>query len=254
MSANFTYGAVVDGTFYSNRMERRLTAPTDNGIYSLDMDADDFWSTLTIANIQDAVSFFRKASKIHVIRGVSFHNGLIPENPVAFTKIPIAVMDGIFEEFEYVEVAIIKNRFCYFLQTLAGNEAYALMDIKERFEKGKTIADLKGLTPPMRVVFSFHSLEKKHKEELEPLNVIKSSFADSGANIRKIKPVAMGYEVIWELDGYTINTLLNKNYRVIEAGFCVSGDDRVLTARSVANVLKTYVEDGDHVHIMRVAS
>jgi hypothetical protein len=253
MATNLIYGVVVDGTFYSNRIERKAEGKVDNGIYSVNMDVDDFWSTLELANIVDAVAFFRKASRIRVLRGVSFHNGMIPDNPVAFAKIPLEVKDGQFEEFEYVEAAILKDKVNYFIQTLATNESYALMDLKTCFDKNGDVTKLKNLTPPMRIVYGFHMLEKKRKEEQEPVNAITSRMTASGAEVVSIRPdrLTKGFEVIWKLMGHTINTLLDKNFRVIEAGFCVSGYDRTQSASSLPNLLKTYRKEGSHIHILR---
>ena len=93
MGNNLIYGVVLKNILYSNRMESRVSN-TPNGIYSLDMDADDFRSTLTIADITEAKKYFNKASTIKIIRGLSFHDGIIPVNPVAYKKIPIKIVDA----------------------------------------------------------------------------------------------------------------------------------------------------------------
>ena len=251
MSASIIYGVVYNGTLYSNRIERPVGRSCDNGIYSLDMEAEDFWSTLTLANIVDAIAFFRKASRISVIRGISFHNGVIPDNPVAFAKIPLKVEDSQSEEYEYVEVANVRNRFCYFLQTLATKETYALMDVKECFEKEGDITKIKDVTPAMRMAYSFHMLERKRRDAEEPQNFIKESLRLSGAEMIRLVKRARGYEVTWRLGGHVINTMFGFNYRVLEAGFCVSGYDKDHTIRSLPSLLQGYVEEGSYIHLMR---
>jgi hypothetical protein len=263
MSNDYIYGVVVKNVLYSNRMELRVNQ--DNGIYSMDMSQDDFKETLAPANIEDARKFFGKASKISVVRGISFHEGFIPENSISYPKIPIKVTDATYDEFEEVEVAFIRGKVCYFLQTVNTAKAYPLIDLKERLEakdvwvgknlvqKSSNISDIKGVTPEMRIVYTFHLLEKKRKEMEEPINAIKIIMENSGAKVQWVKKVNRGFEVLWDSSGWTMNTLLDKNYRVIEAGFCVSGHDDTQSASSIVRLLEDYVEDGhSYVHHTRV--
>ena len=251
MESNHIYGVVVNNVFYSNRVE--LPVNKDNGIYSMDMSQDDFRETLTPANIEDARKFFGKASKISIIHGISFHNGLIPENPIKYPKLPLKIIDATYDEFEEVEVAFVRGKVCYFLQTINTAKAYTLSDLKERLESKSPskFDDIKGVTPEMRVVYTFHLLEKKRKETEEPVNAIKIIMANSGAVVKSVKKVNRGFEVVWNASGWDINTLLDKQFRVIEAGFCVSGHDKSQSATSVVKLLNDYVEDGSYVHITR---
>lgn len=263
MSDHFIYGVVVKHIFYSNRIQIRVDQ--DNGIYSMDMSKDDFTETLAPANIEDARKYFSKASKVSIIRGVSFHDGLIPENPVAYSKIPLKVTDATYDEFEEVEVAFIRGKICYFLQTVNTAKAYPLSDLKERLEakdvwvgaklvqKSHNISDIKDVTPEMRIVYTFHLLEKKKKEMEEPVNAIKIIMTNSGAEVHSVKKVNRGYEVVWSGSGWKMNTLLDNNFRVLEAGFCVSGYDETQSASSVVKLLEDYVGDGhSYVHHTRV--
>lgn len=259
MSNSYTYGVVVGKTFFSDRIKRRVEV--ENGIYSLDKTADNLWSTLALADITEATKFFRRNNRFLVVRGVSFHNGFVPDNPVRFPKIPISVIDGQFEEFEYIET-IIGEFGCYYLQSLATQETYSLIEIKECFEKNTSTTGLKNLTPPMRVVYSFHCIEQlkiqqkklakeQAEREKEPINVIRKRLEESGATVISIKAKRNGFEVVWELEDETINSLVSMDYRIIEAGFCTSGGDRSQSITSVPNLLKTYKEDGSWIHKTR---
>lgn len=253
MESNCIYGVIVKNILYSNRMEFKINH--DNGIYSMDMSSDDFKSTLSPANIEDARKFFSKASKISIIRGISFHDGIVPENPVSYPKIPIKVIDATYDDFEEVEVAILKNKICYFLQTISTAKAYPLLDLKEKLESKNlsNIDEINGVTPEMRMVYTFHLLEKRRKEMEEPVNAIKKIMSDSGAIVKSVKKVNRGYEVLWSSSGFNINTLLDKNFSVIEAGFCVSRHDKTQSARSVIKLLEDYTTDGhSHVNITRI--
>jgi len=86
----------------------------------------------------------------------------------------------------------------------------------------------------------------------EPVNAIKIMMAECGAEVEQVVKKNIGFEVTWKLHGHKIRTLLDKNFKVMEAGYCVSGYDRTQSAKSVVNLLKDYVEDGDGVVITRV--
>jgi hypothetical protein len=251
--SNFVYGVVADGVWYSNRSEFKMRG-VENGIYSMDMDEDDFRGTLVPANIDDARKFFSKASKVKLIRGISFHDGIVPENPVSYDKVPIKVQDPNYDEFEEIEVALLKNKVCYFLQIVYGNKSYALMDVKEAFESKKTLDNIKDVTPEIRIVYTFHWIERRQeelrKELLEPQKAIRRIMAEGGAEVEFVKKNNRGFEVQWEAAGHTINTQLDKDYRVVEAGFCVSNWDGTQSARSLVNVLNDYV-DNEHVYKTR---
>ena len=158
------YGLVVDGMFYSNRMEIRVGRETANGIYSMDMSQEDFKASLTPADFDSAVKSLRKASKFRIVRGVTFHDGFIPEDPVKFPHVPIKVMDAVYDEFEEVEVAMFQNGICYFLRLVTTGKAYPLMDVKSRFEEeAGSIDDIKGVSPEVRVVYTYHVVEREEQ-------------------------------------------------------------------------------------------
>lgn len=250
---NLIYGVIVDNFLYSNRMEFRLRKNLPNGIYSINMSSDDFHETLEPANIEDARKYFSNASKVLIIRGISFHDGVVPENPVVYDKIPIKVIDATYDEFEEIEVAILRNKICYYIQTVSTKKLYTLMDLKEAvsLEKITDVKNIKDVTPEMKIVYSFHILERKRKELEEPVNLIKSVMGASGAEVISVTKNNHGFEVVWKVGRNTIHTALDKQFRVSHGGFCMSGYDNTQTAGSIVNVLKDYVKDGSYIHITR---
>lgn len=262
MSQEFTYGIVLNNVFYSNRIEIKLSNSYPNGIYSMDMNVDDFRSSLAPANIQDAIKYFRKSSNLKVIRGIGFHDGIVPENPISYTQIPIKITDATYDDFDEVEAVVLKNGVCYFLQTLNTVKSYPIIEVKEILEKdGGKIDGVRGVTPDIRIAYMFNIMEvmerkkaeaeeKRKKEMSEPVNYIRSVMEYGGAKVLSVKKVNRGFEVAWESDGYTISTLMDNNYRVIYAGFCVSGYDNTQSASSVVKVLKDYVKR-EHVTVTR---
>lgn len=234
------YGVVVGGTFHSGRMTRKLRRVTANGIYAMDMGADDFESTLLPADMSEASSYFRKASRLEVIRGVSFKDGFIPENPVAYPEVPIRVIDPTYDEFEEVEVVLVKPAGHYFLRTVETANAYPLMELKDRIgskDKAK-FSDIKGVTPAMRVAYALHLIELNKKEELEPQVAVRRMMEETGAKVAKVEANNRGFVVSWSFDKYNFVTIFDKQLKVVNAGYCVRNQDKLLSPRSIVNVLK----------------
>lgn len=267
---NLIYGAINNNVFYSNRSEIKLRALFENGIYSMDMDEDDFKSTITIADINDARAYFKKASNIEILRGITLNDGIIPENPIGFKRIPIRVKDPSWDNFEEYDIVKIKNIY-YPLQSVSTKKAYSLIDVQDLIKNKnyEGINSLKDITPDIRVAFTFAVVEirleeqRRMEEELAklreeqrkldmiPANYLKRVLEETGAEVISVKKINRGFEVFWKSNGHTINTLFDKDFAVIEAGFCVSGYDKTQSAHSVANLLQQYVEDGDYIHKTR---
>jgi len=57
--------------------------------------------------------------------------------------------------------------------------------------------------------------------------------------------------VYWDAEDRNFVTILNKDFRVVHAGFCVSGYDDTQTIGSLVNLLKTYINDGESIHLTR---
>lgn len=250
---NLVYGIVQNGLFFSTRIEKKLGVSCPNGIYSIDVDHSDFWATLSPASsIEDARRYFVKTSNMQVVRGISFHDCFIPENPIKFSKLPVKVNDATYDEFEIIDAVNVKGKFYYFLQTVSTEKSYVLMDIRNILDENKKSIDgVKGVSPDIRILFSFHVLEKIKKEQLEPIKQIEAIMRASGADVQSVKQKNTGFEVIWKIGSTKINTWLNKDFRVIEAGFCTSGNDKTQTAHSLPNLLSEYKKDGSHFAITR---
>ncbi len=206
----------------------------------MDMSAEDFFATLAPAPIQDAVKYFRRSNKMAVIRGVSFKDGFVPENPVACPSVPISVIDPTYDDFEEIEVVRFNQDAHYFLQSIEGQKAYVLMELKAEMEakKPRAIGEFKGITPEMRVIYTLHLIERKRREEKEPAVAVKLMMEEVGATVEKVKATNRGFEVVWKFDKYRFVTLFDKKLQVVNAGYCVRNQDKILSPRSIVNVLK----------------
>lgn len=265
--SSFVYGLVFHNKFISQRMnldlKKHFSENVDNGIYQMDMEEDDFAKTLELADIDNAIAYFKKHSKFQVIRGISFKSGFIPQNPVKYKGIPIFVNDANFDDFEEIDVLYI-NGIYYFLQNVYTNNAYPLLEAKdicqEMIEKDSVdvCIDVKDSTPEIRLAIMLNKMEVSHeinkrkiKESKNIETYAKEIFEHCGANVISVKKKNYGIEIVWEYEGNSINSLVSEDLNVIEAGFCMSGYDRTQSAHSVVNVMKEYIEGGDYIYKTR---
>jgi hypothetical protein len=100
----------------------------------------------------------------------------------------------------------------------------------------------------MRVVYALHLMEIRHKERVEPIEAIRATMTGLGVKVAGVKKTNRGFTVSWEFEGHRMVTMLDKQFRVVNAGYCVNHNDRILSMRSVVNVLKDGVRDGERIN------
>jgi hypothetical protein len=268
--SNLTYGVVVGNVFYSGRMTRSLGSDQPNGIYSMDMSIDDFESSLTPADVSDATKAFRKYNTMAVIRGVTFKDCIVPSNPVIYPTIPLKVIDATYDDFEEVDVVKFSANGYYFLQSVETQQTYALMDLKAGLEAkpNKEPSYYKGSSPEAKIAYILHLAEIKREEDRlkqeaadiarkaqqKPIDSIRSMMVEVGAEVYNVKQTNRGFEVSWGFDRHRLTTIFDKDLKVANAGYCVNGNDRVLSGRSIVNLLKDGIRQGEHIHLTLSAS
>lgn len=138
-----------------------------------------------------------------------------------------------------------------------------LWKTKELFDEGKSIHKVPGITPELRLLYTLYSFDKiKREQELAKLaqeeflrsltGRLKSSIELAGGIYIDHREVARGrIEVDWKLGRKEFNTLLNSDFSVIEAGVCVSGDDRRHNISSLVNRVSDFEDEGSYYEILR---
>ena len=118
------------------------------------------------------------------------------------------------------------------------------MDLKQIFES-KTpaaIGKVKGITPEIRLAYTFHLIERKKKEVEEPVKAVKRIMEESGAKVESVTKNNRGYMVKWSSNDYNIITQIDNKFKVVHAGFCTSSYDHTQSARSVVHLLRDYAD------------
>jgi hypothetical protein len=261
--SKLTYGAVLDGTFFSDNM--RVNVSVDDGFYSIDVESDEYLDSIQPADMIEFNNYVKKAKRMNYIYGYSFLDKFIPMNCINW-KLPVEIRNSVADDWEIIKVLQITEnpgifKFIYF-ESVFNNLTPKLLELKDLFNAGKNIIGIKDVTPEMRLLFSFHLFEKQKKEiELQKLKEaefrktvggrLKTIIEATGGTLIEYKTMNRGYEVVWEYANERFNTWTDKNFHVIEAGVCVDGHDKIHSMSSIINVVKLGVEEGIRFHKTR---
>jgi hypothetical protein len=245
------HGVVIDNVFYSNATKLK-NVNVQNGFYNLDIENDLPVSTIKPTFPDELDAFVRKSKSMWYVNGYSFKNGFIPENVMAWKKytLPIYVNLTMANEWEHIKVLFISpaNLFVY-VTTLQNQLSFILFELQEAFNLDRSANTVKGATPEMKMIYTFHNMEKIKLLQSEKLKTIEGKLAyiieQSGGKLVSYKEITgIGYQIIWQSAGEKIETVIDKDFKVIEAGFCVSGYDNTQSMSSVVKVLNDYKHEG----------
>ena len=144
---------------------------------------------------------------------------------------------------------------------------FSIFEIRNSFEDERPIDDLKGVTPELRTLFLFHTLErdqqkailaeaqraaaeqKQAADEQERMKDVAYrltvTFNRAGANILKYSLSGTNLIVDWELNGsgQRFNSVIDSRTGMVrECGYCCSGDDRRLNMTALVKLAEDYNE------------
>jgi hypothetical protein len=259
------YGIVLKNTFYSNNAKYRLSN-VDDGIYAIDIMADNIVDSIVPADMNEFEKYVKTSAKMNFIYGISFKDGFVPLNIIKWKNhnLPIKLSNTVSDDWEIIKILhIYHENIFFYIENSMNNLSMKLLELKEIFDENKSLNDIKGVTPEMRFIFSLHLFAKAQEEiEFQKLKEeeyrqtaegrIKTIIERSQGQLISFKEhINRGYEINWTAKGETINTLVNYQFAVIEAGFCVSGYDKTQSLSSVVNLLKDYKEEGSHINKTR---
>lgn len=161
----------------------------------------------------------------------------------------------------------------YFYKESPGYHRETLKAIKDCFEKGKPIKDIKGVTPEERLLFiiarlyqnsydAFKEFERTMVAESVRQKALEKFQLDIGVRLRNVIDSAggtyirhskrgNGYLVTWEVGGQTVKTQINDSMRIINAGFCLNGDDEKHSMSSITLLAQLFQQGGRRLYITR---
>jgi hypothetical protein len=210
-------------------------------------------------------------SKKYIIKGYTYNNNIIFQNfDVGQRKLGANVFAplllNMLPTFSSIEAIIWEDKNIYYYKP--NYTDMLIYRLKQACTDSLNIESFKGMTPELKILYLFHSLEKERiKEEQERIKrrhdkekFLKTlpgrlalTFARVGATITNYSLAGDRVTVDWQFDDGSgkFNSVLDSDtFRVIEAGFCLSGDDKRHSATSMIELAKSYNEE-NVLHITR---
>lgn len=263
---------VVKQGFQYNRKKYLVPDALVDGWYKVAIQGNNA-KVLSVAVIEMDREFAEQLSKNSkaILKGFTYHNNFIPQNfDVAKRNSLVGVMTPLLfnnvPTFSSIEAILWEDKNLYYYRpNYSDARIYVL---RRSCDEDADITILKGITPEQRTLYVFHNIEKiKIREEQERVLKEKEleafrqtlqgrlilAFSRVNAKIIKYSVAGNRVEVHWELRDYSQlfkSVIEADTLRVIEAGYCMSGDDRNHNVHSMVELVKDYIDD-DVLHITR---
>jgi hypothetical protein len=228
--------------------------------------AEDGWHLVEVkGNEAKAIEPYYGQETIKSLAGFSFNQQFIPASLDVFRR-KFGMMQSLAhlrfccpETFAAIRVVEWDGHF-YFLEP--DYSSFAIYDVKAKFDAEESLEGMKGLTPELRMVYLFHSLQRKQVQEALaaaeaeaeaeriknsfPMR-LKARFDAAGAVMLNYSLNSRHVVVDWEIPGmpHKYNTVLDRDsFMILEAGYCMSGDDRRHNITSLVKTAQDYEERG----------
>jgi hypothetical protein len=245
------------------------------------INATDGWYTVKLdgnsASVVEPLYMFNEVeSKYDVVKGYSYNNSLIFHNfDVAKRKWSFQLSKELHfnksQSFTAIKAVVWENNEVYFTESDYSN--FKIFEIKAAYDEDKNLDHLKGVTQELRTVFLFHTLEREQLRAMELLRLeelaederrkreaelmatvqgrLQVMFSRAGARVTKYNISGTRITVDWEMDGRKFNSVIDSiTFKVIEAGYCMSGEDTNHNITSLVKLAEDYEEQG-LIHITR---
>jgi len=245
---------IVDGCFQYNRKKYTMCDAHIYGWYKVKLNGNECGC---IEGVSPEIEF----PKAKTIKGYTYNNNLIFQNfDVGKRKLGIDMMTVLHfntaPTFSAVK-AILWEDNCLYYYSVNYEDAF-IYDVKSEFDNDRSIIEKKGVTPELKTLYLFHSLEKeairkadekviydkKVKEWAESLpGRLALAFGNVGSKVLEYSITGNRLFVDWQLEetGRTYNSVLDAStFQTIEAGFCTSGGDRKFNVTSMVLTAKEY--------------
>ena len=141
-----------------------------------------------------------------------------------------------------------------------------LKELRGYYDENKSLSGLQGITPELRYYFLLLQLQKGFLQAFKPIrdgyviskdrevalqkliklevgDIIRSSIISAGGKFLRHHLVGENYLVEWKIGGQLVKSVIKKDLRLINAGFCLSGYDKDHSLNSIVNLAKLFQED-----------
>jgi len=167
--------------------------------------------------------------------------------------------------FETVEVVLWEDGRFYFHETILPKNKKTIQEIKESFESEASISKIVGVTPELRYYFLLASLQRQsvraaeemekfqlseieRKKRVEEFNAtfpgrLRDTVEKAGGKLVRYSKHGRGYLVEWRIGRQLVKSTIRDDMRIINAGFCLSNDDKRHSVSSIVQLAKLFQKD-----------
>lgn len=230
------------------------------------------WYLVTIKNNEIlAAEPYSGEFKYDYALGYTYNNMIIFQNfDVAKRKwgfnLQVDLNFNTAETFSTIKAVVWEDKRVYY--TEPNYSDYRMYEVKDIYDKEEPIADAKGITPELRTLFLFHSIEREnfrifqakqmaaeeHQKRMQELPYrLQHQCSYAGAELLNYKVEGFKIIIDWKLPGsnYRYNSEIDsRTFMTINAGYCMSGGDKIHNLTSLIKTAEEYEERGV-VHITR---
>ena len=252
--------------------KKKYSVKSENGWFKVVLNGNKARAISPVYSFQEIESHLKPA------RGYSYNNNIVFNNfDVAKRKWGFEVIQPLHfnssQSFNSIKAVVWEDKKVYF--TEPDYSDFKIFEVKSCFENESLIESLKGITPEIRSTFIFHSIERDQLREMEKIRLVhlaekdraererqmmatvqgrlKVTFERAGARLMSYNISGKRITVDWEINGsgQMYNSVIDADtFKVIEAGYCMSGEDRKHNITSMVKLAEDY-EENDLTYITR---
>lgn len=164
------------------------------------------------------------------------------------------------------------NRFYYFEED-SKTQRSLLNQARGAFESEQPITNIKEVTPEIRYLFLILSLQRQSYREVQELERLRLSQAekekrikefqntfagrlqktveDAGGKLVRFHKSGRGWMVTWKIGEQVVKSTIRDNFSIINAGFCLSGDDKSHSMASLVMLAKMFQTEEGSLYLTR---
>jgi len=242
---------IISGTFKYKGKKYNISF-SESGWYEVEIKGND------CRKISQTVMIDYK-EKLNTIRGYVFNEQFIFQNfDVGKRRTGREIMTDIYlnmcPSFSSIIAVIWEDGKLYYYQPNYRDSF--IYTVKNIIESDGDIKGLKGLTPELRTLCLFYELEKQQLEELkaeqEAEKLRKTMHGRLILAFRRVGAELIQYSITgnriiadWRIGRQEFNSVIDsETFRVLEAGYCMSGQDFKHNIHSLVLLAKDYDKDG----------
>ena len=170
------------------------------------------------------------------------------------------------ETWDIIKAGLWEDGRFYFAGIDYGFDRGILENVRKAFEKDKSIKDISGTTPELRYYFIVLSLHRESHRKMQELAKMKLAAAEREKLLKEFRKTFSGrlekiikdaggklvrfskkgkdkVVVVWKVGDQQIKTVIEDGLKIIDAGFCLSGEDKKHSLSSLIALAHIFKED-----------